>query len=138
MTLFAGTVVVAVVLLAVFAVAPALRIFDSKRARGVFLGVAGVLVVVGGVAVTRYARYEATRRERRASIELLAALEAAGPAKAATGVGVLPGVVRTSVADDGSVLAFRPVEVAWLRWCVVGTVDPKGSASVRRVHAPCP
>jgi hypothetical protein len=142
--LFAAVLAAAVVLLALLAVAPLLRVFDSKRVRGTFLMVVALVAVVGGFGARWYAHREARQRERAASLELLAVLEATPPAAlrslAVEGADAASpsGVTGAQLAADGTVRVFRPVAYAWVRWCVLGEVTAEGVASVRRVHAPCP
>ncbi len=131
-------VVVLVAVLLALAVAPRLKWFDRKEARLAFLVGGTVLVVVLFVSAAWWVQRSARQRERDASAELLAALERVTPSPARPLVaGDLPGVAR--VAQDGAGwIAFRPVEVAWVHWCVVGRLDASGRAAVQRVHASCP
>jgi hypothetical protein len=117
--------------------APRMRIFDRKEARLAFLIGATVVVLVFAAGATTWAHHTAESRARAASNQLLAALEAVPPSSPSVGPGGLPGVTRVT-RDGDAWVAFRPVEVLWMRWCVVGHLDAGGRAAVQRVHRACP
>jgi type II secretory pathway pseudopilin PulG len=128
--------------LALLALAPRLRLFDDQRRRGFAL--VAMLVVVGllGVAALWAVRRETAERASAASGELYDALRATGAATlvadAAAGRPLPGGATSVAELQGGGVAAYRPVEVLWARWCVVGTIAVDGRVTVDRIHRRCP
>jgi hypothetical protein len=130
-------VVALVLVLGALALAPRMRLFERREARLAFLIGATAVVGVLLAGATTWVHHTAQSRARTASNQLLAALEAVPPSTSSVEASSLPGVTRVTRDADGWV-AFRPIEVVWLRWCVVGHLDATGRAAVQRVHTACP
>lgn len=140
--LVAATAVAVVGSLVLLALAPRLRWLDDQRRRAVALAVMVLGTLALGLAAVAAVRAEAARREDAAADELFAALEGTGEddalALALAGEVPLPGGATDAAELQGGGVAFyRPVEVLWVRWCMVAVVEGD-RVTVDRVHQPCP
>lgn len=135
-------IITALVLLALLALAPRLRVFDDRRTRLIVIGVLGVLIVGGGTGLTGFASWRAGRAAAEARRELAESLDGADAdalrqALDAGEGGVLPGIVRIERRGDEYAF-YRPVSVIWVRWCVVGLLAADDTVRLETVRAACP
>jgi hypothetical protein len=138
--LVAATVAAVVASLVLLALAPRLRWLDDQRRRAVALAVMVLGTLALGLAAVVAVRAEASRLEDDAADELYAALEATSEGEALVLAGEVPlpgGATDAAELQRGGVAFYRPVEVLWVRWCMVAVVDDD-KVTVDRVHEPCP